>query len=389
VSAKKVLFINHDALPAGAPLFLLNFLRWLRGNSGIRFRILLKNSGELEHEFRTLGQVNVFSGTQPRGTGLAGRAARLVGIPALRERMHYANLMKELRKDDIGLIYSNTITNGAVLAFLAGLNCPVITHVHELEYWIYRTGADNFAHIKNCTSQYIAVSDAVKQNLMHTHGIPEKKIDVIHGFIPLSDLKFRSHGIADLRTSLKIPNDALIVGGSGYETWRKGRDLFVQLARDVSRKYHDRAIHFVWIGGRPEGTACYEIMHDVLHAGVSDRVHFVDHVSNPLEYYREFDMFAMISREDPFPLVNLEVAALGKPIVCFENAGGTPEFVEKDAGFVVPYLDIPAMADKIITLAKDDELRKKIGRRSFEKVTGQYDISAGGQRLLEVMERFL
>ena len=31
--------------------------------------------------------------------------------------------------------------------------------------------------------------------------------------------------------------------------------------------------------------------------------------------------------------------------VCFGEAGGAREFVEEDAGFVVPYLDVPAMAE--------------------------------------------
>ena len=40
--------------------------------------------------------------------------------------------------------------------------------------------------------------------------------------------------------------------------------------------------------------------------------------------------------EDPYTLVCLEAAALEKPYVCFEGAGGSPEFVEEDCGFVVP-----------------------------------------------------
>jgi glycosyltransferase involved in cell wall biosynthesis len=145
----------------------------------------------------------------------------------------------------------------------------------------------------------------------------------------------------------------------------------------------------MWIGGSTNGMELYEIEHDIRQAGISDRVHFINHVSNPLDYYREFNVFAMISREDPFPLVNLEVASLGKPIVCFKNAGGTPEFVEDDAGFIVPYLDIAEMADKIILLAKDDELRKKLGRRSLEKVKENYDISVGASKILKIVERFL
>ena len=33
------------------------------------------------------------------------------------------------------LIYSNTVTNGELLERLEPLDCPVISHIHELEYW--------------------------------------------------------------------------------------------------------------------------------------------------------------------------------------------------------------------------------------------------------------
>ena len=53
---KKVLFISHDALRTGAPLFLLNLLKWFGTNSELTFRILLKNGGDLESEFQALAK---------------------------------------------------------------------------------------------------------------------------------------------------------------------------------------------------------------------------------------------------------------------------------------------------------------------------------------------
>jgi glycosyltransferase involved in cell wall biosynthesis len=62
-----------------------------------------------------------------------------------------------------------------------------------------------------------------------------------------------------------------------------------------------------------------------------------------LKYFAAFDVFALVSREDPFPVVCLEAASLGKPIVCFNSSDGEKEFVENDCGFVVPDLDIEIM----------------------------------------------
>ncbi|WP_096896367.1 hypothetical protein [Candidatus Scalindua japonica] len=58
---KKILFISHDASRTGAPIILLNFLRWFQDNTNIPFRIILREDGELKPEFQALAPVNIFN----------------------------------------------------------------------------------------------------------------------------------------------------------------------------------------------------------------------------------------------------------------------------------------------------------------------------------------
>ncbi len=385
---KKVLFISHDALRTGAPLFLLNLLKWFGTNSELAFRILLKNGGDLESEFQALAPISVYNRDTSIGNKFYTSARPIAYFRALANSFHRKKLKNDLMKENFDLVYSNTITNGEVLEFLSGLKCPVITHVHELDYWIQKAGPGNLDQVRRCTQLFIVVSEAVKRNLVCNHNIPEELIEVAYGFIPTSE-QHNSAPEGNLRKTLNIPDNACVVGSSGYETWRKGKDLFTQLALNTVSKYRDRPVHFVWIGGRTDDENFSQIRYDMAQSGIADKIHFISHVPNPLDYFREFDIFAMTSREDPFPLVNLEVAALGKPIVCFDNAGGTPEFVGNDAGFVVPYLDISAMADKIIVLAQDDELRKQMGHAGFVKVMKHHDVSVGGAKILKAIERLI
>lgn len=386
---KKVLFVSHDACRSGAPIILLNFLTWVKLNSRISFRILSKKSGDLDPEFNALAPLAFFQRRPSKGDGRLWPAQLDAGLRKIRNSLHLSSLKKELLGDEIGLVYSNTITNGEVLEFLSFLECPVITHVHELEYWIHKSGTANLERVKKYTTHYIVVSEATKRHLVQKHGIPQEKIEVVHGFIPIAELTGPSDRADGIRGELGIPDDAFILGSSGMESWRKGKDLFIPLALNVLRRFSDRPVHFVWLGGRLDHTESYQVRHDLHHAGIADRVHFVSHVDNPMDYYRAFDLFAMISREDPFPLVNLELAALGKPIVCFDRAGGTPEFVKDDAGFVVPYLDLSAMADKVIALAQDDELRRELGENAAKRASQFHDLPVGARKLVRVMERFL
>jgi len=95
----------------------------------------------------------------------------------------------------------------------------------------------------------------------------------------------------------------------------------------------------------------------------------------------------LVSREDPFPLVCLEAASLGKPIVCFDKAGGMPEFVEDDCGFIVPYLDTEAMAEKIIELIKNPELRQRLGERARKKVKERFDVEVQAPKIFSLIQR--
>jgi glycosyltransferase involved in cell wall biosynthesis len=130
-----------------------------------------------------------------------------------------------------------------------------------------------------------------------------------------------------------------------------------------------------------------EFEHDVHVAGLTEKVRFTGAVLKPADYLAAADVFVLTSREDPYPLVCLEAAAVAKPIVCFAGAGGMPEFVEEDCGFVVPYLDIMAMADRVVLLLDSLECRVTMGAAARRKVTERHDVSRAAPRIMEIIER--
>ncbi len=377
---KEIIFISHDASRTGAPILLLNFLRWFKQNTDIPFRIVLRKGGELESEFVELAPTLVFE--QKLNNGIYDRLKRrlIPHDPSLR-------LKKWLDGFNVGLIYSNTSTNGNLLELLSFLDCPVISHIHELEYIIQYFGLEAFEQTQKQTTHYICCAEAVKNNLITNHQVSSTDATVIHESIPISFTE--SHATEQtkniLHNELKLRHDAFIVGASGTTDWRKGADLFIQLAYIVKRKAKDAAIQFVWVGGQCEGIGYFALEQDILKAGLADSVHFIGSKPNPLDYFSGFDLFALMSREDPYPLVCLEAASLAKPIICFDQAGGEPEFVEDDCGFVVPYLDIEAMADKILLLIKSPDLRNKMGIQAKQKVVSRHDISVAAPQIIEII----
>lgn len=383
---KKVLFISHDASRTGAPIIFLNFLRWFKHNTDIPFKILLRKGGPLESEFAAIAPVSIFHKEKPAKGSLVTRILNYLSFQS-----NINSIKNKLIRDNIGLIYTNTVVNGDVLEFLADLECPVICHVHELEMTIqHYAGLECFAQVKKHTSNYIAVSKAVKENLIENHGIPEEQINLVYGFTPTQTHNFQSDSQKQelIFKHLGISSEDKIVCASGTTDWRKGTDLFIQLALAVSKRYDD-SVHFLWIGGQTEGLQFERLCYDAKNIGLEKYIHFLGVQSNPLDYFATCDVFALVSREDPFPLVCLEAASLGKPIVCFDNAGGEQEFVEDDCGFVVPYLDIQTMADKVIQLLENSHLREQMGSRARQKVREKHNEKLISRQITQAIEQVI
>ncbi len=364
----KALFVSHDASRTGAPLLLLAFLRWLRLGSGVDFRILLKNGGELEREFAEAGPCATLHWDDS------------VAWPRLWRRLRQKRALSGL--GDVDLVYSNTITNGAVTAELARLGRPIITHVHELENFIRSSGPANLDAVKRHTTLFITASRAVKNHLVDAHSVPERQVAVVHSFIPAQE--FATDRVTRPREQvlgeLGIPANTFVVGASGTTDWRKSPELFVQLAALVRTRAPRSRVHFLWVGG----ALSWELRYDIEKLGLSN-VTFVDHTDRPADYFNCIDAFTLVSRVDPFPLVCLEAASMAKPVLCFGGAGGMPEFVEDDSGFVVPYLDLVQMADRIAALEADRELCGSLGLAAQRKVRARHDIGVAGAEIVALM----
>lgn len=392
--SKKILFISHDASATGAPILLLNFMQWLKENTEIPFQILLKKGGQLEKEFQEIAPVWFYSPPTSPKNGLIDKSLKRLKLKSDKKdlKAYQQSLFKKLAKENIGLIYGNTMTVGDVLEYLSPLNCPVICHIHELEYSIrYAFGVKQFNKVKRYTKQFIGASEAVKSNLVQNHNIPAETIETIYEFLPSYSHKKNSINIEKetIFKELQIPTNAKVVCASGSIIWRKSPDLFLLLARSVISKYTEYPVHFIWIGGPTKGSYFDQLWYDAEQLGIKEHIHFIGFQPNPLDYFKACDIFTLVSREDPYPIVCLEAASVGKPIVCFDGAGGEKEFVEDDSGFVVPYLDVEMMATKIVKLLQCPELSEQFGQQARQKVQQRHNLDVTGAKLLKVINRLI
>ncbi|MFL5950815.1 MAG: glycosyltransferase family 4 protein [Gaiellaceae bacterium] len=87
--------------------------------------------------------------------------------------------------------------------------------------------------------------------------------------------------------------------------------------------------------------------------------------------YVEADVFALLSRHEPWGVVVNEAAASGLPLVLSNRVGAARDLLrDGENGFFVPADDVSAAAAALTRLAGDAELRRCMGARSRELVRG-------------------
>lgn len=376
---QKVLFIGHGCHVTGAPLLLRELLSHLKLHTNLVPHLLLLADGPLFNDYRSICHTEILGGAnKPRIKALKNFFVRRLGS--------YFNDRYPL--NDFTVVYANTIASTAVAMELYQPGRLIIQHVHELSY------ATDTLNVREAlkasvskTYRFIAASEKVAQFLIEEIGVDHLKIQVVHEFPVAIAKSSESTPRSSVRCTLEISDGDYLIGMCGTPEWRKGVDLFVQLARELKNNVEGKKVHLLWIGGATN--QLNEIKHDIRKLELDSCVHLVGDVQYPFDYYEALDLFVLTSREDPFPVAMLEAASSGLPIVCFDNAGGAPEFVQQDAGIVVPYIDVKSMAEACENLINNDELRTTMGERAKGKVETMYAPQQQMAKLVGVIEMAL
>jgi glycosyltransferase involved in cell wall biosynthesis len=387
-----VVFVAHQASRTGSPAVLLTFVRWLRDHSDLDFEILVWRGGPLVADFAAVAPTDVVMAAD--GPSLA----RLVDTPALPAPVRRTGraaravrLRQRLRRlGTAELLWLNSAESGQVLRYVDPPATRVVSHVHELEMALTNSMPER-AHREHWlarTDRFVAVADRVAADLVEHHGIDPDRIERHYEFLDAGAVTPPpKRDVRAVRRGLGVGPDVPLVGASGTRGWRKGFDLFLQLARSLACRPGGDGAHLVWLGGDDVGAEPARLADDVRRLGLPNH-HVVDTVDDPRPWFGAFDVFVLTSREDPYPLVCLEAGLLGRPVVAFD-CGGMTELLDGDNGIVVPALAVEAMADEVTGLLADPGRRDRLGERLGADVRARHDVSVAAPPLYELLARQL
>ena len=394
MTLRRMLAVTHEASLTGAPIVFADLMEWIAANTDISLDIVLLTDGPLRARLQHVGDVTV---PRPSRLGsaliVAEQLLTVRGSRRLAPKVAGPRLRGQFAPyTDYDLIYLNSQTSLDILPYLP-TSGPVVSHIHELDTAVRlfeRFGRDP-AVLRDGPDHWIAAAGAVQQMLVDQVGCPPDRVHLHHAFIrahEIADRHVEPDEVARLRRSLDIPDDAAVVMAAGTVDWRKAPDVFIQLAGEVQRRT-ERTVHFVWVGGDLTSDDWIKAEGDLVRSGTPN-LHLTGAQDDPITWFHLADVFVLTAHEDPFPLVCLEHAALGHPVVTFRN-GGMPELLEpagaEAAAGVVDHLDVSGMATRVIELLDDDELRRTAGEQLKARVLARHDLAIAAPALVADLER--
>jgi glycosyltransferase involved in cell wall biosynthesis len=228
----------------------------------------------------------------------------------------------------------------------------------------------------------ITVSDYGYQCVEGRGLVPLERLKMIYNSADLSRVTDARSRAAEFRRKHSIPHDRTLVVQVSWIIPEKGIGDLLAAARLVISQNPD--VHFAFVG---EGAYREQYMRQAVEMGIEDHLTWTGKVEDPMSEgaYAAADVVCQVSRwEEVFGYVIAEAMSSSKPLVA-TRVGGIPELVEDEkTGFVVDRGDVPAIADRILKLVADHEMRERMGLAGREAAAARFDLERNVEQVMNL-----
>ncbi len=342
--SRKIIVVSHDAHPHGAQFLALNMAKVLGQEFGFQVEIVCLGNGPLLEMYAQYGQLHNLAGLDHRGADAH-------------------DLVKKLVAAGHRFAIVNTTVSGFFLETLKAHGIRCISLIHELNGVLDQYNLHEQAKtIAKLADKVVFAAGQVADHFQKVAPIKDaQRVLRPQGLYKKNALaRERDFARKELRKMLQLPADALIVLGVGYADHRKGIDLFVDAGKKLISSMPQ--VYLVWVG------LWHNEMQVSIDADLAINTQIKSHFIFPGRrddtdlFYAGADVYALTSREDPFPSVVLEAMDASLPVVGFEGVGGCSELLEIGSGKLVPAFDTTALASALQEILVDQDLANRMGK---------------------------
>jgi glycosyltransferase involved in cell wall biosynthesis/SAM-dependent methyltransferase len=325
---ESILLVTHDCHPHGAQFLTLAIAKQLKLD-GFKVAIIALDGGKLQDDFARVGRT------------INAKEAGAAGVE---------NFLASLRAEGTRDAITSTVVSGSIVPQLKNLGFRVLSLIHELPGVIRsKRQQANAGFIARLADKVVFPANLVHERFSEIAPVSADRVVIRHqGLLRRNPYKNRNgEAYRIICEKHHLPRDTQIVLSVAYADSRKGPDLFVEIAAQVLRQRPNTT--FIWVGGfDPEME--HKAPLRVQELGMQGQVLFIGFDREPMAYYAAASVYALPSREDPFPNVLLESAEVGVPVVAFEGATGAGELIIEQGGRLASYLDTGDFAHQVCEL---------------------------------------
>jgi len=333
---------------------------------------------------------------QARDSGVA-----LTVVPSLRRAVHpwsdvraYWQLRRALRDFRPHVVHTHSAKAG-VLGRLAAsrLRVPAIVHtVHGSPFHPYQSAlarglfraCERWA-ARHC-HQLVSVADAMTDLLVQEGVAPREKFITIYSGMDV-DAFLNCGPLRDgMRAELGYGPQHVVIGKVARLFHLKGHDDVIQAARGVVARCPPA--RFLFVG---DGVRRGDLQRQIARAGLSGHVQFTGLL--PPEQMpalmAALDIVVHASLREGLARVLPQALIAGRPVVSYDVDGAREVVLPDETGLLVPPRAVGPLADALVQLVEDAQLRQRLGAAGRARFAEQFRHERMSDQLAQLYERLL
>jgi glycosyltransferase involved in cell wall biosynthesis len=314
--------------------------------------------------------------TGPEGS-LTGQARKsgvpLIEIKSLRRAIHpfhdllaYRQLKRALRAFAPDVVHTHSAKAGILGRYAAwSLGVPAVVHtVHGAPFHPYQSAAARWVFrlcerraAKKCHA-LVSVADAMTDLMVAAGVAPRDKFVTVYSGMDVDLFLTADAHRAQTRTELGYAEQHVVVGKVARLFHLKGHHDVVQAARRVIDQCPN--VRFLFVG---DGVLKSKLQQQIAAAGLTEYFQFTGLVSpaRAAELIGAMDMLVHASLREGLARTLPQTLIAGRPVISYDIDGAREVVLDTVTGRLLAPQDVAGLAQAIIQLTEDAELRKRMG----------------------------
>ena len=289
-----------------------------------------------------------------------------------------SRILKQLKPDIIHTHDPHGVAMAAIaLSMSTQLAKPPLVAARRVDFHLRGNSLSRWKYRQvDC---FICASEAIRQMLIGD-GVPAARAVTVHEGIDIERVELAEP--ANLHADFWLPHHAPIVGNVAALVPHKGQRHLIDAAKIVVQQVPDA--RFVIAG---EGELRPALERQIKDFHLEKHVLLAGFRPDVLSVHKAFDIFVMSSVTEGLGTSLLDAMAAGKPIIA-SRTGGIPEVVANgETGLLVPPRDHEALAEAVVRMLNDAELRRGMGEAGRARARALFSAERMVQNTLNVYQR--